>query len=135
MKQANARGGNKRSAPVKTESFQDFMKNAGRIAKKVWNYLYQYRSVIISIPVAVGAIWLAIRNVSLLPDMVGLNLLASGDFSLMVPKLVAVLAPLIVTAFCIVLTVCSKRTLFPWLISAFTLALPLLIWITNVYPA
>jgi len=33
------------------------------------------------------------------------------------------------------LMVCSRRALYPWLISAFTLILPVLILITNVFPS
>jgi len=29
----------------------------------------------------------------------------------------------------------SRRTIYPWIISIFTLVLPILIWITNVFPA
>lgn len=135
MKHSEARSGKRQLSGQKTESFQTYMRKTGRVVKKIWNYLCQYRAVIISLPVAIGAIWLAIKNAAGLPNMVGINLLADGDFSMMVPKLVAVLAPIVVTAICIVLTICSKRTLFPWLISVFSLVLPLLIWVTNIYPA
>lgn len=107
----------------------------GKTLKVIWSYIYRLRVVILAIPVAVGAIWLALMNMSKLPENVGINLLANGEFSMMVPKLVAVLGPLGVTALCIFLMIGARKTLYPWMISLFSLVLPLLIYVTNVYPA
>ena len=79
------------------------------------------------------AIKLAIANANRLPDMVGMDIQASGEFARMVTRQQAVLGPLGLTAFCLVLVLCSKKPLLPWLISAFTLILPILIWMTNYY--
>lgn len=122
--------------PVKKASAQT---NAGwektwSVLKLIGRYVYNFRALIISIPVVVIAIILACRNMAQLPDSVGINLLANGDYSFMVPKIVAVLTPVVITAFCTLLTMCSKRMLYPWIVSIFTLVLPILIWITNVYP-
>ena len=68
-------------------------------------------------------------------EKVGLNLQATGDFAMTWNRPVAVLVPLLVTFGCILLTCFSKRPLFPWLVSIFTLAIPMLIWFINVYPA
>ena len=98
-------------------------------------WVYLLRSVLLAIPVLVCAGALAMRNMRLLPASVGMNLLASGEYQLMVTRNVAVLAPLAVTAVCLLLMFCSKKVLYPWLISVFSLALPILIWVTNVFPA
>lgn len=103
--------------------------------RKVGVFIRQYRGVLACVPVAVAMIWLAVRNGAVLPEMVGINLLADGTFSMMVARPVAVLTPLLVTLVCIFLTACSKRTLFPWMVSVLSLLIPLLIWFTNVYPA
>lgn len=100
-----------------------------------WRYIYLFRTVILAIPVAIGAIILAIRNASILPDNVGINLQTDGSYTMVVPKMVAIMGPLAVTALCVLLMLCSKRTLYPWLISLFSLALPIIILLTNVYPA
>ena len=107
----------------------------GKVLKTIGKYIVKLWPVIISIPVAVFAIILAVRNAARLPDTVGINLLSSGDFGLLMPKLLVVLGPVLLTAICIVMTIFSKRTLFPWLVSLFTLVLPILIWLTNIYPA
>ena len=47
----------------------------------------------------------------------------------------AVMIPLGITGGCVVLTLCSRKPLYPWLISVFSLVLPLLIYVINMYPA
>lgn len=105
-----------------------------KVLKLIWHYIYKFRAVLISIPVLVVAIMQALKNSSRLPDLVGINLLANGEYAMTVTRTTAVLVPMLITLACIVLTCCSKRTLFPWLISIFTLVLPILIWLTNIYP-
>lgn len=119
----------------KTQPFWDGMGKTGNVLKNIVHWIVKLWPVIISIPVAVFAIILAVKNAARLPDTVGINLLDTGDFGLLMPKLVVVLAPLLITAICIVMTIFSKRTLFPWLVSLFTLVLPILIWVSNIYPA
>ncbi len=108
---------------------------------KFWNdacyvgrLAYKLRSVLLSIPVAVAALSLAIRNMAKLPEQVGLNLQASGEYAMMVGKGVAVMGPLAITAVCLLLVFCSRRVVYPWLISLFSLVLPLVIWFTNTFP-
>ena len=86
-------------------------------------------------PVIIGAVVLACVNLNNLPAEVGINLLANGDFGSTISRGTAVLAPLGVTGLCVALTLCSRKPLYPWLISLFSLALPVLIYVINVYPA
>lgn len=109
---------------------------------KIWNVIYQIglwiyrlRSVLLAIPVIILALQIARVNFELLPDMVGLNLQNSGEFTYMVAKETAVYGPLAITALCLLMSALSKKTLYPWLISLFSLALPLMILLTNVFPA
>ena len=97
----------------------------------VW--IYRKRKYIMAAPVAFFAVKLALANANRLPDMVGLDIQASGEFARMVSRQQAVWGPLGVTAFCLVLVLCSRKPLLPWLISMFTLILPVLIWMTNYY--
>jgi hypothetical protein len=46
----------------------------------------------------------------------------------------AVYGPAMLTAACLVMMIFSKRTLYPFLISVFSLCLPLVIWFFSVYP-
>ena len=110
--------------------------------KKLWENLcyvgalaYKLRSVLLSIPVAVGAIALAVRNMANLPEQVGLNLQATGEFAQMISREMAVTGPLALTAACLFLMFCSRKASYAWSISVFTLALPILLLISNLYPA
>ena len=67
--------------------------------------------------------------------MVGLDLQITGDFDLQVVRELAVLGPVALTALCLLLMFVSRRTLTPWLVSVFTLLLPVLILFTNIFPA
>lgn len=111
------------------------LRKIGKVLKSIWVYVYRLRAVLLAVPVAIGAIWLAVMNMSKLPDSVGINLLSNGEFSVMVSKGVAVFVPLGVTALCVFLMLGARKTLYPWLISLFSLVLPLLILVTNIYPA
>ena len=101
---------------------------------KTGKVAYNLRSFVLAIPVLFGAVVLAVVNAAKLPTEVGINLLADGEYAIMVHKLVAISAPLLVTAICLLLMFCSKKVLYPFLISLFSLALPLLILLTNVFP-
>lgn len=124
----------KKTQPARKKC-RDITYKTGRFLRITWAYIYKLRGVLLAVPVAIGAIWLACMNLAKLPDSVGINLLSNGDFSMMVPKVAAVFGPLAVTVLCIVLTLCSRKPLYPWLVSLFTLALPILILVTNIYPA
>lgn len=101
--------------------------------KSLWKWAYRLRSVILAIPVAAGAVFLAIYNEATLPAKVGINLQSSGEYAQMVSREVAVFGPLAVTAVCLLMTFCSKKVLYPWLISLFSLVLPLVILLTNAF--
>lgn len=101
----------------------------GMVIKWIW----KLRALLMSIPVVWAAIKLAMDNMDRLPEQVGLDIQSTGEFARMVSRTDAVCWPLGITMFCVVLTLVSKKPLLPWVISIFTLVLPLLIWITNFY--
>lgn len=118
-----------------------FREEAARVWKKTKSALYlagswayKLRTVLLAAPVALAAVILALRNAIKLPREVGINLLASGDYALIVHRSLAVLGPLAITVVCLLLMFCSRRVAYPWLISLFSLILPILILITNVFP-
>ena len=105
----------------------------GNIIGLICQWIFRLRKVIMAIPVVYFAIRIALANKERLPEYVGLNLQSSGEFAMMVTRNYAVFGPLCVTAFCLLLMFCSRKTLFPWIISIFTLVLPYLIYLTNLY--
>ena len=129
-----AEKGKKTKAPQERSWRSDFV-TILNICDEAWVYIFHFRKVLLSIPVVGMSIYLARLNWTQLPDQVGLSLMSNGQFAQTVAKEAAVYGPMGVTAICLALMVCSRRALYPWLISVFTLVLPLLILITNVFPS
>ena len=103
--------------------------------KIIGSYVFRMRKAIMAIPVVLAALHLARYNASNLPEQVGLNLQTTGEYAYMISRNAAVLGPLAVTALCLVLMFLSRRTVYPWIISIFSLVLPVLILVTNIFPA
>ena len=105
----------------------------GEIIGLIFTWIFRLRKIFMAAPVVFLAIRIASANMERLPEYVGLNLQSSGEFAMMVTRNYAVFGPLCVTGFCLLLMFCSRKTLFPWIISIFTLVLPYLIYFTNFY--
>lgn len=103
-------------------------------------WIYKLRSVFLAIPVGVVAVLLALDNAVRLPTSVALTLpklSASGALMLeemFVSRTVAVMGPLAITALCLLLMFCSRRVVYPWVISVFSLILPVFLYFTSVFP-
>lgn len=111
------------------------LKKIGKVLAVIGKWIYRLRGFFMAIPVALAALFLASRNMARLPEEVGINLLANGQYEYLISRGLAVLAPLVVTGVCLLMMWLSRRTIYPWIISIFSLVLPWLIWITNVFPA
>lgn len=110
---------------------------------KLWYYLFMFRGVILAAPVATAAAILAAKCSTDLPESVLITLPGidtHADDSLFgflvyhseyIARSTAVMAPLVLTVACLLLMLCSKRTFYPWIISLFTLAVPLFLLLTN----
>ena len=119
----------------------------GRAVEKLGQYIFKLRALFMAIPVAVIAVVEAMINMARLPDTleyatIGLDFDATqtlfGPFIMHIEQMsreTAVMGPLILTAACLVFTIFSKRTLFPWIISIFTLVVPMLLYLMTQYPA
>ena len=107
----------------------------GKVFKGIGIWIYRLRGFFMAIPVALAALYLAAQNMSRLPEEVGINLLANGEYQYLISRGLALMAPLVVTGACLLMMLLSRKTVYPWIISIFTLVLPILIWFTNVFPA
>lgn len=105
------------------------------IFRRICKICYHLRKLILAVPVVFYALRLAAYNMKHLPEQVGINLLSSGEFAQMISRESAVMGPLLVTGACLALMFVSRKSVYPWIISIFTLVLPLLLLITNLYPA
>ena len=107
----------------------------GNVFYQIGLWIYRLRRFILAAPVVAAALKIADMSKERLPEMVGLNLQSTGEFAQIVTREYAVYGPLGVTGLCLLLMFFSRKVLYPWLISIFTLVLPIFIYLTNVYPA
>lgn len=107
----------------------------GSVFQVIASWAVRLRKVFMSIPVLIGMVYLAQYSTKHLPEKVGIGLQLNGEFLQTVSRDAAVLCPLAVTTICLVFMFCSRKTVYPWLISIFSLTLPVLILLTNLFPA
>lgn len=106
-----------------------------QILGKIIMTLYHLRKVVMAMPVAYVALRMAAYNMSHLPEQVGVNLQTTGEFAMQISRYAAVIGPLGITAGCLVMMFFSRKAMYAWAISIFTLALPVLLLVSNMYPA
>lgn len=108
-------------------------------AKKYWAvarpWLWRFRKVLFAIPVVYLAFFFARLNWNALPEMVGLQLQTNGEYARYISREMAVYGPLGVTGGCLAMMFLSRKTVYPWMICMFSMLLPLLVLITNIFPA
>jgi len=123
-----------KAAPV-TDSLNEIFTEVGKILYSIGSYIYKMRKIFLAVPVVWAAIYLAIYNQAHLPSIVGLDLQTTGDFAIQIARELAVLIPFVITGLCLLLMLCSRRILTPWLVSVFSLAIPVVILLLNTFPA
>ena len=110
-----------------------------RKAKDIWKkakpWLWQSRKLLLAIPVVYLMLYFARLNWNVLPEQVGLNLQTSGEYAQYITKELAVYGPMGVTGGCLAMMFLSRKTVYPWMICMFSMLLPLLILLTNIFPA
>ena len=98
-------------------------------------WVFKLRKLFMGLPVLLAALQLAIYSRENLPETVGFNLQANGEFAQVISRDTAIYGPLALTCSCLVLMLLSRRTVYPWIISIFTLTLPVLILALNMFAA
>lgn len=98
-------------------------------------WVFKLRKLFMGLPVLLAALQLAIYSRENLPETVGFDIQASGEFAQVISRDTAIYGPLALTCICLVLMLLSRRTIYPWLISIFSLTLPVLILALNVFMA
>ena len=108
---------------------------ADRVIDIIGLWLYRLRKLFMAAPVVYYALKLARYNMEHLPEQVGINLQSTGEFAQTLSRNMAVMGPFALTMACLVLMFCSRKAMYSWAIAIFTLALPLLLLFSNLYPA
>ena len=119
---------------VGLEKFGEGICGIGGFLKKNWKLSFELRKVVLAIPVIMLMLWLEGECNARLPDLVGINLMASGDFEQLIARETAMAYTSGITIASLVMMFLSRKTIYPWLISLFSLALPILLIITNTFP-
>ena len=122
---------NRRKPKTAWEKTWEILKKIWHVIKIIIKWIFNLRGIWMAIPVALAALRLAALNAARLPEEVGINLLANGEYQWFISRGAAVLIPFAVTTVCLLLMLISKKILYPWLISLFSLVLPLVVWLTN----
>lgn len=117
------------------EKFKDVSAKINGIINLIGVWLFRLRKFVMAAPVVYAALRLAAYNGQHLPEEVGLNLQATGEFATTVARSLAVYGPLGLTLACLALMFCARKAMYPWAVSIFTLTLPLLLLLSNTYPA
>ena len=110
-------------------------RKAKAIGKKAWPWIWAGRKILLSIPVLWLMLYFARLNWNVLPELVGLNLQTTGEYAQYISKELAVYGPMGVTGGCLAMMFLSRKTVYPWMICMFSMLLPLLILITNIFPS
>ena len=126
-------------------SFRDSLKSALNTTGSVYDkikkvigiivmVIYRLRAVFMAIPVVYYGLKLAAYNMKNLPKEVGIGLQSTGEFAYVISRELAVLGPMVLTGCCLLMMFCSRKAIYPWAVSIFTLVLPLLLLFSNIYP-
>ena len=125
---------NKKKVNPAWEKTKAVLSTTGKVFKKIGEYIFKFRAVLMAAPVVYAAVRLAMYAREKLPEQVGINLMESGEYALLVSRNTAIMGSLAVTAVCLLMMFVSRRTIYPWLISIFSLVLPILLIVTNIFP-
>lgn len=110
------------------------MQKVKEVFSVIGRVIYRLRKVVMAAPVIYYALKLASYNAEHLPEMVGLNIQSNGAYAEMISRSAAVNGPLTITAACLLLMLFSRKATYPWIISIFSLIVPIFLLITNIYP-
>ena len=113
---------------------KDVIGKINRVINLIGLWLFRLRKFVLAAPVVYYALKLAEYNRTHLPEQVGINLQSTGEFAQYISRNMAVMGPLALTGGCLVLMFCSRKAMYSWAISVFTLSLPLLLLLSNAYP-
>lgn len=106
-----------------------------RVLGKIGNVLFHLRKVFLAVPVVLLAMRVFVYAKERLPEDVGLLLQATGDYKYMLDRNTTLSCCMALTGACLLLMFLSRRTVYPWIISLFTLILPVFLIVSNIFPA
>lgn len=118
---------------MQAQKIKGSMANFSKVVRNVCAFLFKYRKIFLAIPVIVAASYLAWRGGAQLPESVGVILNSKGMFSVSISKSLAIWGSFGITMLCVALMCLSRKVLYPWLVSWFSMALPILLMALNYF--
>ena len=125
------------------ESANTVFGKIGAVLKAVGTFLFCLRKPVLTVPVVYEALRIArvgleylpeqVR-IELLPEEIFLDLTSAGTYALELTKNTVIYGSLMITGVCLLMMWCSRKTIYPWLISLFSLILPIAVLLANIYP-
>lgn len=128
------------------QAISSVFRKIGKTFSTLFRYIYMLRTIIMAAPMAAAAVIIASISMRRLPDMVSTVgfTVDRGDpdalfgflsiYEQTIPRDTAVFGPLILTGISLLMMLLTKRALYPFLVTLFTLILPLFLWFYNTYP-
>lgn len=136
MERFGSKGGGTATAQVSgLEKTKSVIHKVNFWINRIGVWLFRLRKFVLAAPVVYCALRLAAYNSQHLPETVGLDLQSTGEFAMTISRHLAVVGPLGITVGCLAMMFLSRKAMYSWAISVFTLALPLLLLLSNTYPA
>ena len=115
--------------------FRGVIRKIQKVIGIIVSVVYHLRKIVLASPVAYYGLKIAAYNSSHLPETVGIFLQSDGTFLMEFARSLAVLGPVVITGGCLAMMFLSRKALYAWAISLFSLALPILLLVSNLYPA
>jgi len=123
------------------EKFNSFLEKFGKVRDGantvlglVGNILYHLRKLFLAVPVVLVGMRIFMYAKENLPNQVGVLLEESGAFRYMLDRDSAMACCLYLTGACLLMMFLSRKVIYPWIISLFSLVLPLVLVVTNLFP-
>ncbi len=120
-------------ARVGLEKVNRVFSKTGFVLSEIGKWILRLHKLFLAAPVVYFALRIADYARENLPEEVGVLLRESGEYAYTLTRDAAVQGSLAVTAVCLLLMFASRRTIYPWLISIFSLVLPIVLVLTNSF--
>ena len=112
--------------------FRKKMEPADKVMASVGKVLYHLRKVFMAIPVVMLGLKVFVYAKEKLPQEVGILLLEDGNYKYLLERGAALNVCMALTGACLLLMFLSRKIVYPWIISLFSLVLPLFLVFSNV---
>ena len=109
-----------------------FMEPVDKVLATIGKVLYHLRKIFMAIPVVIVGMKVFVYAKEKLPQDVGILLQENGTYKYLLDKATTLQACMILTGGCLLMMFLSRKIVYPWVISLFSLVLPLFLVFSNM---